>query len=135
MLSQLVKFVLYLAAARFFKVRCRALIYLFITWLILWYAHSEYQTYIQLSGDTRYLWQSSLVKTLLYALSVVIYFFTVEKALWRDSMQPETSKNTPSRSSTASADFKANTEDDGFDFLRGKDKLKMFTDLSRDDSE
>lgn len=123
MLTQLLKFGALLATGRFLKPRIKGLLWILLVWLLLWFVHSEYVSYVELSGDTRYVLQASLLKTGLYALSIAVYVLLVERKLW-----PKPVKMPPAPAQLESRPVTAQTKvpggDDGFDFLRAKTQLK-----------
>ena len=98
---------------------------------MLWFVHSEFVSYVELSGDTRYVLHASLLKLLLYAVSICIYVFRVERPLWPKRTPPAAvaavarpqSRQLPARQIDALP-----PGDDGFDFLRTKKKLKSTSD-------
>src|SRR5690554_1773796 len=82
MINQMLKLGALIATGRFLKQRIRGLLGILLVWVILWFVHSEFVSYVELSGDTRYVLHASIVKLLLYALSIGIYVWRVERPLW-----------------------------------------------------
>lgn len=131
MINQLVRLGALIATGRFLKPRYKGLLLLALVWLILWFLHSEYVSYVELSNDRTYVLHASLLKLVLYALSVACYVLFVERPLWPKTTKAPapaaTSKPRPAAQSTASPSSQSRTlreGDDGFDFLRNKPKLK-----------
>ncbi len=81
--------------------------------------HVEYVSYVELSEDTRFVWQASLLKILFYLLGILVYFFTVERKLLLDSKIEQESRRIQSH---------LEGDDDGFNFLREKKKLENKSD-------
>lgn len=132
MLNQLLKVGALIATGRFLKPRLKGLLWVAAVWLLLWYAHSEYVEYVQLSDDTSFVWKAALLKTLLYALSIAVYVLRVERPLWPRPLkvpppQPAAGNSAGSTARPATRN-KATVDpaagDDGFDFLRHKPKLR-----------
>jgi hypothetical protein len=127
MLTQLLKVGALIATGRFLKPRLKGLLWVAAVWLVLWFVHSEYVEYVQLSGDTSLVLKASLLKTGLYALSIAVYVLLVERRLW-----PKPVKMPPAHNSSVAAAVAAEPvrkalptgADDGFDFLRSKRKLR-----------
>ena len=120
MITQFLKVGALIATGRFLKPRLKGLLWVSAIWLVLHFMHAEFVSYVELSDDTRYVLHASLLKLLLYALTIGIYVLKVERPLWP--------KSTPL---TKVAAIPANTSivelprgDDGFDFLREKEKLR-----------
>jgi hypothetical protein len=123
MLNQLMKFGLLIATGRFFKQRWRGVLAVLAVWLALWVVHGEFVRYVELSGNARYVLHASLLKLALYALSIGIYVWRVERPLWPKApagvtaptaaASPPRQLPSPARQSLQPADG-----DDGFDFLR-----------------
>jgi len=127
MISQLLKLGALVALGRFLKPRLTGLLWVAAAWVALWFAHGEFVSYVQLSGDTRYVLHASLLKTLLYALSIGTYVLLVERRLWpRPVRIPAATKPTtkPPESSKPVPLPQPSAGDDGFDFLRDKQTLK-----------
>jgi hypothetical protein len=120
MITQFLKLGALLATGRFLKPRLKGLVYIAVVWIVLWFVHSEYVSYVQLSGDTSYLIFASLIKITLYALSIAVYVLFVERRLWPKAVPAPTP--VVSTKTTQHTSLPAN--DDGFDFLRQKKKLK-----------
>lgn len=117
MLNQLLKFGMLIATGRFLKQRWRGVLAVLAVWLVLWVVHGEFVQYVELSGDTRYVLHASIAKLALYALSIAIYVWRVERPLWPKTPAPMT--NIPALpQSTASKPATLANGDDGFDFLR-----------------
>lgn len=127
MLTQLLKVGALIATGRFLKPRAKGLLWVLAVWLVLWFVHSEYVEYVQLSGDTSFVLKASLIKTALYALSIAVYVLLVERRLWPKpvKMPPAHSTNSAATVTTEPARKALPTgADDGFNFLRDKRKLR-----------
>jgi len=122
MFTQLLKVGALIAIGRFFKPRFKGLLWIAAIWLLLWFVHSEYVSYVQLSGDTRFVMHATLIKTGLYGLSIAVYVLLVEHKLWPKPVKiPSPPTKTPAQPVVR---VHINEEDDGFNFLRNKPKLK-----------
>ena len=124
MINQLLRLGFLIATGRFFKPRIKGLLWVTVVWVVLWYAHSEYVDYVELSGDTQYVLQATLLKSALYALSILVYVLLVERRLWPKSEKApkpvaRAEPNPPPKAVQVGA-----SGDDGFDFLRKKKKLR-----------
>lgn len=140
MFNQLLKLGALIATGRFLKPRLKGLLWIGVVWLLLWYAHSEYVQYVELSGDTSFVWKASLIKTLIYALSIAVYVLLVERPLWprpvkappphRPAAKPARGADVGLGSGTKGPDATPprSADDDGFDFLRNKARLRSSTD-------
>lgn len=120
MLNQLLKFGMLIATGRFLKQRWRGVLAVLAVWLLLWVVHGEYVQYVELSGDTQYVLHASIMKLAIYALTIVVYVWRVERPLW-----PKTPASTATPAVTPAAPPKPgalDTSDDGFDFLRHKNQ-------------
>lgn len=124
MINQMLKLGALIATGRFLKQRIRGLLGILLVWVVLWFVHSEFVNYVELSGDTRYVLHASLAKLLLYGISIAIYVWRVERPLWPKgnvaAELPVASRNLPTIRPVADH---VPGVDDGFDFLRGKKKL------------
>jgi hypothetical protein len=127
MINQLLKLGALISTGRFLKPRIKGLICVMAAWLLLWFLHSEYVSYVELSGDTGYVLYVTIAKIAIYALSIGIYVLVVEKKLWPKPVKVPS----PAAASTRGADRDSGKTqavhqgqgDDGFDFLRKKKKL------------
>lgn len=127
MINQLLKLGALVATGRFLKPRIAGLLWVLAAWLALWFVHGEFVSYVQLSGDTRYVLHASLLKTLLYALSIGAYVFLVERRLWPKPVVIPPAKPADKPSSPKVAPVPppaAEAGDDGFNFLRDKPTLR-----------
>ncbi|HHX82107.1 MAG TPA: hypothetical protein GX696_03895 [Pseudomonadaceae bacterium] len=127
MFSQLLKFGALIATGRFLKPRIKGLLWVAASWLVLWFVHSEYVNYVQLSGNTSFVLHATLIKTSFYALSIAVYVLRVERKLWPKPLKMPPAKPLTQRPSAPvepvrPASLPAN--DDGFNFLRDKPTLK-----------
>lgn len=120
MITQFLKVGFLIATGRFLKPRLKGLLWIIGIWLVLRFIHAEFVSYVALSGDTRYVLRASLLKMFLYALTLGIYVWKVERPLWPKPavipVSPVASANLPM--------VVLPKGDDGFDFLRGKEKLR-----------
>ncbi len=120
MITQFLKVGFLIASGRFLKPRWKGLLWIIAIWLVLRFIHAEFVSYVALSGDTRYVLHASLLKMLLYALTLGIYVWRVERPLWPKSTSlpiAPTAIYSPTVVSLPKSD-------DGFDFLRDKEKLR-----------
>lgn len=135
MINQLLRLGFLVAAGRFLKSRYKGLLALILVWFVLWFLNSQYVQYVALSEDRSFVLYASIIKVTLYAVSVFCYVFLVERPLWPKSVKPPVVKARPApvapaahggaATSPMSAKPRALEEgDDGFDFLRRKDKLE-----------
>ena len=81
--------------------------------------YTEYISYVELSTDTSFLWQASLLKIVLYVLGFAFYFFVFERRLLLESKIGQEEKLIQSH---------IESSDDGFNFLRKKQKLDSESD-------
>ena len=116
MLNQLLKFGMLIATGRFLKQRWRGVLAVFAVWLVLWVVHGEFVQYVELSADRRYVLHAALIKLALYALSIAIYVWRVERPLWPKTPAP-VATSVVSQSPPPKPVALTNG-DDGFDFLR-----------------
>ena len=135
MINQLLKLGALLATGRFLRLRIKGLLILLAVWAILWFVHSEFVSYVELSDDRSWVLQASILKLLLYTASVAVYVWLVERPLWPKRVQipPPASRpadRTAPQSDPAAGHTTVNraAQDDGFDFLRNKPKLRGSTD-------
>lgn len=131
MINQLLKLGALVAIGRFLKPRVSGLLWVAAAWLALWFVHGEFVSYVQLSGDTRYVLHATLLKTTLYALSIGIYVLRVERRLWPRpvAIPPVVGTTSTPTARVAPKPVPRATQqpapgDDGFDFLRDKPTLK-----------
>lgn len=119
MINNLLKIGALVVTGRFLKPRLKGLVVLIVFWFVIRLLHTEYISYVQLSTDTSFLWQASLLKIFLYVLGFVVYVVVVERRILLQSKfaQEEKLKQTHIEGS-----------DDGFNFLREKKKLKSQSD-------
>ncbi len=122
MLNQLLKFGMLIATGRFLKQRWRGVLAIFAVWLVLWFVHGEFVSYVELSGDKRYVLHASLAKLALYALSIAVYVWCVERKLWPKTPVPAVSTAIAPTKPAPAKPARPAEGDDGFDFLRYKDK-------------
>ncbi len=121
MFTQLLKITLFTSAWLWLKPRWRGLLGLIGFVLLVSILHSEYLNYVALSGNSRYLVTSYVIKWLL--LSVGAAAFILLSGLKRQSGASSADK---SGDGPAAADQPA--ADDGFDFLRDKPHLQSRAD-------
>lgn len=127
MITQLLKVGALIATGRFLKPRLKGLLWVLAVWLLLWFAHSEYVQYVELSGDTSFVLKASLLKTGLYALSIALYVLLVERKLWPKPVKmppPHAPRSAAANAATVAPQAAPAGEDDGFNFLRSKGKLR-----------
>lgn len=123
MLNQLMKFGLLIATGRFFKQRWRGVLAVLAVWIALWVVHGEFIRYVELSGNARYVLHASLLKLALYALSIGVYVWRVERPLWPKAaaaaIAPGPAASSPRQLPAPARQPAPPAEgDDGFDFLR-----------------
>lgn len=138
MFNQLLKLGALIATGRFLKPRLKGLLWVGVVWMLLWYAHAEYVHYVELSGDTSFVWKASLIKTLVYALSIAVYVLLVERPLWPRPVRvpapqhavakPAVKSGSGAPEGAGKAPGRQGAGDDGFDFLRHKPKLRSPSD-------
>lgn len=105
----------FIVAGRFLKPRLKGLLILVAFWLVVNFLHGEYRSYVELSGDTQYLVTAALSKIALYVLGFAVYVLTVERRILKRTEKEIEAKQVQERPTG---------EDDGFDFLRQKKKLR-----------
>ena len=103
-----------IATARFLKPRLKGLLVLIAFWLVVRFLHSEYLSYVELSGNTQYLVVAALGKITLYVLAFLVYVLIVERKILQRTQQDIDVRTLQER---------AAGEDDGFDFIRNKKSL------------
>ncbi len=108
-----------IVTGRFLKPRFKGLLVLIAFWFIVRFLHTEYLSYVSLSGDTEHLILASLIKITLYLLAFLVYVFTVERRILKRSSSEIEARQLQARAAGT---------DDGFDFLRQKNKLDSPTD-------
>jgi hypothetical protein len=104
-----------IAAGRFLKPRLKGLLILAAFWFLVSFLHSEYRSYVELSGNADYLITASLTKIVLYVLAFFFYVLSTERKILQRTQQDIEVRTTQER---------ASGQDDGFDFLREKKKLQ-----------
>ena len=104
-----------IVTGRFLKPRWKGLILLVVFWFVVSFLHGEYRSYVELSGNTEYVISAALSKIGLYVLGFLVYVFTVERRILKRTAKEITIKQIEERPAG---------EDDGFDFLRQKKKLR-----------
>ncbi|MBN4075360.1 MAG: hypothetical protein COA71_07980 [SAR86 cluster bacterium] len=114
MINNLLKIGALVVSGRFLKPRFKGLLLLLAFWFVIRLLHAEYISYVELSTDTSFLWQASLLKITLYILGFAAYFVIVERRLLLES-KIEQEETLIQRHIEGS--------DDGFNFLRKKAKL------------
>lgn len=119
MINNLLKIGALVVTGRFLKPRLKGLIALIIFWLLVRWLHAEYISYVELSTDTSFLWQASLLKIILYVFGFVVYFFSVERLLLLQGKIAQEEKLIKTH---------IEGDDDGFNFLREKKKLQSKSD-------
>ena len=119
MINNLLKIGALVVTGRFLKPRLKGLLVLIVFWFVIRLLHAEYISYVELSTDTSFLWQASLLKITLYVLGFVVYFFVVERRLLLQSKIEQEEK-------LIETHIEGN--DDGFNFLREKKKLESKSD-------
>jgi hypothetical protein len=126
-INQFLRLGFLVVTGRFFKPRIKGLMLLAVIWLVLWFVHSEYVSYVELSNDRSLVLYASVAKLVLYALSVGCYVLMVERPLWPKPTKapPPINASRPATAAPSPATSRVMGEDDdGFDFLRRKGKLK-----------
>jgi hypothetical protein len=122
MINQLLKLGALIATGRFFKQRWRGVLAVLAVWLALWIVHGEFVRYVELSGNTRYVLHASIAKLVVYALSIAVYVWRVERPLWPKTQAPVAQAAgkplaAPGKAAAVQAPAPV-AGDDGFDFLR-----------------
>jgi len=103
-----------IALGRFLKPRVKGLLVLVVFWIIISFLHDEYESYVELSGNTDYLVTAALAKIALYLIGFALYVLIVERKIL---------KRTATQIQAQQIQERPPGEDDGFDFLREKKKL------------
>jgi len=103
-----------IALGRFLKPRVKGLLVLVVFWIIISFLHDEYESYVELSGNTDYLVTAALAKIALYLIGFALYVLVIERKIL---------KRTASQIQAQQIQERPPGEDDGFDFLREKKKL------------
>lgn len=119
MLNNLLKLSALIVTGRFLKPRFKGLLFLILFWILVRFLHAEYISYVQLSADTSFLWQASLIKIVLYILGFCVYFLAVERRILLNSKFDQIDKKNQ---------LLLAGDDDGFNFLREKKKLSSKSD-------
>jgi len=104
----------FIALGRFLKPRLKGLLVLVVFWVIISFLHDEYESYVELSGNTDYLVTAALAKIALYLIGFALYVLIVERKIL---------KRTATQIQAQQIQERPPGEDDGFDFLREKKKL------------
>lgn len=104
-----------IVTGRFLKPRWKGLLGLLVFWLAVSFLHGEYRSYVELSGNTDYVITAALTKIGLYILGFLVYIITVERKILRRTAREIEAKQLRERPAG---------QDDGFDFLRQKNKLR-----------
>ena len=104
-----------IALGRFLKPRLKGLLTLVVSWLVISFLHGEYESYVELSGNTDYLVPAALAKIGLYLFCFGIYVLVVERRILRRTAKEIEAQQIQERPSG---------QDDGFDFLREKKTLQ-----------
>jgi hypothetical protein len=120
MINQFLKLGALIATGRFFRQRWRGVLAVAAVWIVLWVVHGEFVRYVELSGDTRYVLHASMLKLAVYGLSIALYVWRVERRLWPKTPAPVT-PTAVTHATAQKPEILANG-DDGFDFLRDKNK-------------
>lgn len=108
-----------IALGRFLKPRVKGLLVLVVFWFIISFLHDEYESYVELSGNTDFLVTAALAKIALYLVGFAIYVLVVERKIL---------KRTATQIQAQQIQERPSGEDDGFDFLREKKKLSTQAD-------
>ena len=119
MLNQLIKIGVFVTLGLWLKHRIRGLAYLIGVLVVTWIAHNEYLSYTRQSGNVDFLELSYAVKWSVFLVSVVIYWFAVERRIRRN---PDDARNTILHPQNGP------DQGDGFDFLRRKKTLESEAD-------
>lgn len=115
MLNQLIKLGVFVALGIWLKHRGKGLLFLIITLGITWITHNEFLSYLEQSGNNRFLEISYVLKWLIFLLALGIYYLLVERRIRKD---PSADRNT-----IENPDLH-HLKGDGFDFLRQKKTLE-----------
>ena len=124
MINQLLKLGALITTGRFLKPRLKGLLGILAVWLVLWFLHSEFISYVELSGDTRFVLHVTVLKLALYALSIGLYVMLVEKKLWPKPLKAASPELIKPQQAKAARPAVLPAGDDGFDFLRHKKALQ-----------
>ena len=131
MLNQLLKFTLFSSILLWLKPRWRGLLVLIVLVVLVHVLHSEYLGYVELSGDRSLLIWSYVFKWTVLFLGVFSYLF-----LSLSGLQSKPPRALGSQAKQGSVP-KLTAVDDGFDFLRHKQRLQNRAEkiISREGSE
>ena len=124
MLNNLLKIGTMIVAGRWLRHRWKGLLVLVAFWLTVRLLHAEYVQYVELSGDTRWLWQASLVKLGLYVSGLLAYLLVTERSL----LLKAASSQKPGVTGGQTVNVPSRENGDGFDFLRQKPTLESESD-------
>jgi len=104
-----------IVTGRFLKPRWKGLLILVVFWFMVSFLHGEYRSYVELSGNTDYVITAALSKIGLYILGFLVYLFIIERRILKRTEKEIEAKQVKEHPAG---------EDDGFDFLRQKKKLR-----------
>jgi hypothetical protein len=118
MLKSIFRLSVMVITGAFLKPRIKGLLILLGFWLLLWFLQSEYLSYVDYTGDANFVLYVSLIKVGLILFSLLVYGLVIERRIFRN-------KNLPTASVDAGKNLNPlNAQDDGFDFIRQKKKLR-----------
>lgn len=115
MINQLLKLGVFITLGVWLKHRGKGLFFLILILFLTWLGHNEYLSYINQSGDKRFLALSYGIKWGAFVLSIGIYYILVERQL---NSGPQEERNTIKHPQINEQ------KGDGFDFLRRKKTLE-----------
>lgn len=119
MLNQLLKFTLISSVLLWLKPRWRSLLVLCVVVVAVHIFHGEYLNYAELSGNQSFLVWSYIIKWGVLIVSVLLYMaYTVAR-----QNDPKTGARRVRNKKNGKVDL-VPAPDDGFDFLRKKNKLQ-----------
>lgn len=125
MIHNLLRTGTFIIIALWLRQRWKGLIPTLISVFIIWMIHGEYLDYALHSNNKEYLELSYFLKWGLLTTVGTAYYLFIEKPIIRNiKLKSRSNSALSSNKSTKPADIKKLQEDDGFDFLRKKTRLK-----------
>ena len=128
MINNLLKISALIVTGKFLKPRFKGLIALVLFWFVVSFMHDEYVSYVEISGDSDFLLQSSIIKISLYFSAFLVYLILVERKLLISSPREKTKPQPSNNKAHSEQNTSVHQNGDGFDFLRNKKKLENSTD-------
>ena len=117
MIQSLLKVAVFGALIQFLRPRFRGLLAVAVGIAVTFLVHSEYLSYVDLTGDTAYLLKSYWLKWTLITLIIFLYTVTVEVCYRKPRV------NSDNKMVSAPKELTGSNVNDGFDFIRRKKRL------------